>query len=195
MNHALLAGCCLFFTTGMMAQNLVPNPSFETASGCPVGLGQVPTLASWDLPPNHTGSSDYFNACAISALADVPTNFVGTQAAADGNAYAGIITYATGFPNYREYLQVQLTAPLVAGDIYNVTFQYSLAEASNYASDDFGVHFSASPLNGGNNFLVINAVPQVTSSDTASDTLAWNQFNESFVATGGEQIMTVGNFL
>src|SRR5256885_2043368 len=74
------------------AQNLVPNPGFETYGACPTTDGQIDLAIGW-IDPTGTGP-DYYNSCAdISSGYSVPSNNAGTMAAHAGNAYGGFFTY------------------------------------------------------------------------------------------------------
>ena len=70
--------------------NLVPNPSFEDTVTCPNNRGQITYATSWLNPT--IASPDYMNACNAGQVG-VPSNYLGTQNAHTGNAYALIVTY------------------------------------------------------------------------------------------------------
>jgi hypothetical protein len=97
-----------------IAQNLVPNGSFEEKHDCHQGQHTINSVKNWIQPTD--GTADYFNSCTTSpsSLFDVPKNNAGYQFAHSGEAYCGIISYWLYPPafNYREYIQVELTAPL-----------------------------------------------------------------------------------
>ncbi|MEO0405198.1 MAG: hypothetical protein AAF193_10035, partial [Bacteroidota bacterium] len=133
----------MVFTT--WSQNLVKNASFEERSYCPVNFNQqrLRILTSWQQPNNAT--PDYFKEC--SKEAGVPENLFGNQVALEGEAYAGIVTYASSKRNYREYLQQKLTRPLKPGEIVCVEYWLSAADRALYVTDGFGAHFSKTPLN------------------------------------------------
>jgi hypothetical protein len=102
----------------LSAQNLVPNPSFETYTACPTGSSQLNKATPW---VGTNGSSDYFNSCAGPPI-NVPNAAYGYQQARTGNAFSGIY-FINGYSvNYREYSQVKLTTPLTVGDCYLVKF-------------------------------------------------------------------------
>src|SRR5690606_29989558 len=107
------------------AQNLVPNPGFESYLNCPSNLGQVhyylglstvTTAHNWVSPTLTT--PDYFNSCNL-GNAGVPLNYRGYYPAHTGNAYAGIIAFdhitLDTTDVLHEYLQVKLTEPLQPG--------------------------------------------------------------------------------
>lgn len=120
--------------------NLVPNPSYETNSLCPDSLSQSDRAVPWNTPT--TGSPDYYSACATGGSGvSVPSNTFGSQTARTGVAYAGIIVRPVN--DYREYVEVALTQPLLAGQIVRVEFWVSLPEGSRDAIDRIGAYLSS----------------------------------------------------
>ncbi len=183
----------LFHISEGYAQNLVPNPSFENYTTCPSTYGQIP-LVAWQKPVGHTGSADYFNTCNGGGLG-VPNNTFGNQMPATGNGYCGIITYHYS-GNFREYLQVQLTQSLVAGQCYDVCLKWSTAENyPRYSSDNLGVHISNAAITGPGN-APINVIPQILSpvGTLLEDRTNWQTLCGTYTASGGEQWITIGNF-
>ncbi len=82
------------------AQNLVPNGSFEEHTGCPTIPDQIYLADGWSA---YRETPDYYHECGNSALEmTVPNCAFGYQYAATGVAFAGIITFATTFADYRE---------------------------------------------------------------------------------------------
>ena len=149
----------LFECGGPCANNLVPNPSFEQFTACPPGVAPPFMAAIWSLP-SVGGSSDYYNSCAPAAsYVSTPGNGFGTQVPRTGSGYAGFILRPTNL--YREYLEVQLTTPLVAGNTYQVSFYVSLADQSKWAIDKFGAYLSVGSVGPINGAPVLPFVPQV----------------------------------
>src|SRR5690606_19752932 len=84
------------------AQNLVPNPGFESFNNCPGNWAGIqydpnynnfPTVRTWVSPLEHT-TPDYFNACAtVASKVNIPFTFMGYHDAHMGDACAGIIAY------------------------------------------------------------------------------------------------------
>jgi len=195
------------------AQNLVPNPSFEEYIECPESLALITfpswppsTVTGWTKPTNAT--SDYYNSClgdyGDGWLVSIPQNFVGYQTARTGNAYAGFI--GTEYPfieasDYREYIQARLLTPLIAGKEYYVSFYLSLAERANLVSplaiDQIGIYFDTIVEE---DFISSDAltdrVPQIASAPgiMLNDTINWMHVSGSFIATGGEEWITIGSF-
>lgn len=197
------------------AQNLVVNPSFETVNSCPQGPSELSNATPWrDAHANLVGdtcsTSDLFNSCnPFGALGvGVPANILGNQSARTGNGYAGIIVYEafalTGCQvlfgsGWREYLQGSLSAPLVAGQTYCVTFYVSLADGVKFASNNIGVYFSNTVVNvscasvGGASNLPFT--PQlVYSGPDLITTNGWQRLQWDYTAAGGEQYLVIGNY-
>lgn len=182
----------LLIVFGINAQNLVSNPSFEINSICPINPADLSSLASWYPIQAHYGSPDYFNSCG-SSFVGVPSNTFGYQAAFDGNAYVGLTTYNYGATNY-EYIQTYLTSPLIAGQSYTVSFYVSCADNSRYSSNNIGAIFTQGFLYGNWNYDSLNITPNINYSTPITDTTGWTLISGTYVASGNEQFLTIGNF-
>jgi type IX secretion system substrate protein len=195
--------CCLiimFITCKVCdAQNLVPNGSFEQYSGCPNYYGQFDSALFWFNPAPYQiggGSPDYFNQCSPS-LMGVPFNNFGNQAAHSGVAYAGLIcVHYAGMSNFREYIEVALTSPLIANNCYHFEMYMSLAEYySKYTIDDIGAYLSDTIISGINYYQPLPFVPQINNgTGNYTDTLNWALVSENYTASGGENYLIIGNF-
>ncbi len=76
------------------AQNLVPNPSFETITTCNLnsaGLGSIGFAPPWNNPTIST--PDLMNLCSTNYFNSVPSNGYGYQVPNFGNGYAGCVFY------------------------------------------------------------------------------------------------------
>lgn len=192
LSSALLACAALgaAFSAPLSAQtNLVPNPSFESYSPCPTTSGQLNNVTSWSRPTN--ASSDYMNSCHTGPIVGVPSNVFGTQAARTGNGYIHLICGAPNSGDYREYAQCQLTSPLAAGVTYDVQFYVSRTDGER-AVAQIGAYFSTTAISSTTS-NAFNLVPQVESSTLITDTSNWVLISGSFMASGGEQYLTIGN--
>jgi hypothetical protein len=184
-----LAGCMIFFVSAT-AQNLVRNPSFETYSICPGSTSQL-TCSFWYVSQN---SPDYFNVCSGSgASTGVPENVCGTQSAASGVAYTGILCYGIFSPTYvpegREYITGELTTPLVPGTRYYVSFKVSRSEMCSHAIDHLGAKFLTSAPDP----LAISNNAQIVSTAVISDQNSWTLISGSFVADAAYTYISIGN--
>lgn len=188
----LLVNVNLFYPIGF-SQNLVTNPSLESFSSCPSTIGQMNLANGWFRLSTHGGNPDYLNSCSASALVDVPANAFGTQTPATGNGYAGMALYYAG--NWREYIQIQLISPMVAGETYTIQLQASLADESQFSSPAFQFYFSNSIfVCSGCGGPVTVVVPQVSSTTHVTSKTGWTTVTANYTAIGGEQFMTFGNF-
>jgi len=201
------------------SQNLVPNYSFEHIIKCTTGVGEFNGYVSdWT---GQAGDISGLSYCTHQCSGDsagggsVPYNifdgsYHGFQYAHTGVSYGSIITFIIGLPsdttypygstmfaNNRNYMQVQLTDSLKAGATYYVTFFVSLVNGSWFACNDMGVYFSknAPPFN--SKGTVLNYVPQVANNfkkQELTDTVNWMKISGNFIAKGGENYITIGNF-
>ncbi|MBI3501333.1 MAG: T9SS type A sorting domain-containing protein [Bacteroidetes bacterium] len=190
----------VLFRFSLIAQNLVPNPSFEQFDTCPYNGGQINYVKYWYNPTPYA-SPDYFNACGTLGY-NVPNSYLGYQTAKSGIAYAGIVTYTKNslFPagdNYREYISIALNDTLRGGHRYCLSFYVSKADTAQYIANDIGGHFSISPdTNSTTQNTVLPFIPQVSnpSNNTLSNDTGWTEISGSFIASGGEKYLTIGNF-
>jgi type IX secretion system substrate protein len=186
-----------------LAQNLVPNPSFEDTVACPTADDQLYNCVGWDA----FGSPDYFNACSSSF--SVPNNWGGYQQAATGNAYIAIGTsgdssfgYSCNDNTYcdsREYIGQSLSSPLTIGTKYFITVKTCLSISNtlfvNCAINKLGVLFSMSqPSFGIPNPTLIKNFAHVFSPSIITDSLGWTTISGSFIAVSAYQYVIVGNF-
>ena len=180
----LFLACCSSLISG--AQNLVSNPGFETYLTCPA-FGQFSSvfIQNWNKPT--VGSSDYYH---YNCPGIVPVQ----QAPRTGSAYAGIIAYNYG-TEYREYITGTLQTPLTAGQVYDVDFYVSLNDGYIQAVEELGAYISVAAPGPFSNALHLNLIPQIENNNgTITDTSGWKHIYGQFVAAGGEQYITIGNF-
>ena len=179
-------------TTVLKAQNLVPNPSFEFYTQCPWTMGQLNLAFPWQNPNNRT--PDFFNTCcSTSAGSSIPNNAWGSENAHTGIGYSGGCSfYKTGLG--REYIQVQLNDSLQKNTTYCVEFYVSLAEVSDYAVNNLGAFLSSYPISSSTDLIL--CTPQIvnSSANPLINKNSWTKISGSFITSGGEQYITIGNF-
>lgn len=192
------------------AQNMVPNPGFETFHTCPTNWSQIayspdytsfPTVAAW-VNPLEACTPDYFNTCAnVADKVQLPFTFVGYQDAHSGNACAGFIAYYNENVggDYREYVQAKLDTAMIAGHSYRVEFYVSLNyDISNPDNNFIGIdrvgatftqnQISLSP----DRFLMLDYSIVNDSANYITDKGAWVKIQGTYIAQGGETWMTIG---
>lgn len=192
------------------SENMVYNPSFEEHRDCPKrieALGVMQDVDAWWQPT--AGSSDYFNSCG-GRECSVPLNKLGSQKARSGEAYCGIYCSRD---QYREYLQTRLKSPLVAGKRYKVCFWVSLSDKSPHAVTTLGALFTKESIEDstlgivmkretvsleelGSQSIAVFFEPQVVNprENPLTDTKEWMEVSGEFIAEGGEEFLSLGNF-
>ncbi|MFN0203717.1 MAG: T9SS type A sorting domain-containing protein [Bacteroidia bacterium] len=181
--------------------NLVQNPSFEDTVLVQWQYS-VYFPQQWNRPPNSITTPDLYMLGGMQGsdcnanMTGIPQNSLGYSFAQDGNVYLGILNmYTQGNQvNSREYLQTQLATPLVAGATYQVGMYVKRASKCRYALNGMGILLSDTAVSQNFN-QYINQTPQVQYTGTLfSDTTNWTLIQGMFVAQGGEQFLTIGNF-
>lgn len=182
------------------SQNLVPNGDFEQYSSCPTGFAQIDTALNWTNPQSYPigggGSPDYFNSCTTNWSISVPGNSWGYQYARSGQGYAGLSLIFYSVPEFREYIETQLTTPLAPSQCYQLQMFISQPNYCEFATDAFGIYFSDTLVSGIHNHDTLPFTPQITNQagNYFTDTLNWISFTANYTATGGERFMIIGNF-
>jgi Secretion system C-terminal sorting domain len=179
-------------------QNRIPNSGFETVSAMPYQGNQLNLASPWsNCNGNYSsfmvGTPDLFHANANNQM-DVPVNFMADCNSHTGNAITGIVTWNDNYSDYREYMSVQLLAPLVPGQDYIFSFWWSHGSNLNYKyiTNNLGVYFSVNPVTQ-TGWNIVNVTPQYELTST-SYTSGWTQLVYSFTATTACNYVTVGNF-
>ncbi len=184
-------GCLLYILSSYSQTNLVPNPSFETYTACPIGTDQMNYCSGWSA---YNQSPDYFNTCSTTPGMAPPNCGFGFQWPNSGNAYAGLTTFVGTNSNYREIIGSALTSTLVIGQKYFLSFFINMAgKVYKKASDKMGVRFSTIP------FSTLTPVPinnfsHYFSSSIVTDTTNWVKLKGSFTADSAYKYIMLGNF-
>ena len=196
----------LLFSIRGIAQNLVPNNSFENLTSCPSNQGQLNLAIPWFSPTDSSiiPMSDVFNSCCLQSYSvGVPQNSRGYQYPRTGNGYAGIAVYAS-YMKAREYISVKLDSTLSTGKKYYIGYYVSLSDydttiqangGSRYAIDCLGTYISDTAIHLYTTYI-IPVIPQIINpaDHFLSDTINWMLVSGKYIAHGGEQYITIGNF-
>lgn len=215
MKSCMALAAALILCSICTAQNLVPNPSFESYNNCPTGISALefspgytsfPTVQAW-VNPLQAGSADYFNRCASAASqASVPVNAFGHQPPRTGNGYTGIIAWegsmqsGTLTSSFGEYIQCKLSQPLQAGYKYCVSFYVCNAVSGggtyNFVGIDMlGINLSGSKASQATGFtMALNYSVANPQGRFLTDTANWTRVSGSYTAAGGEEWLTLGWF-
>jgi hypothetical protein len=192
------------FTPFLFAQvNLVPNPSFEEHDTCPNNFSEIYFATNWFASRQ---TPDYYNTCATYSYVSVPSNFIGYQVPASGNAYVGI---AARWPNdgWAEVIGTQLISPLTIGVRYYVSIKVSSSGQANpwnyCAINKLGALFSNVHYIGGSSTPGYggpfpsprcDSCAQVYTDSIITDTLNWTRIKGSFVADSNYSFINIGRF-
>tara|TARA_B100000809_G_C15057130_1_gene501056 strand:- start:189 stop:1373 length:1185 start_codon:yes stop_codon:yes gene_type:complete len=119
-------------------KNIVKNPSFEDHFSCPKKRNTkntIKTLPDWS---GHM-TPDHFSMCSKQKTS-VPINFAGIMMPADGKSYAGIILNS-GESNYTEFLEQQISTPLIKRQWYCCKFYCAKALNASIATESPQIMF------------------------------------------------------
>lgn len=206
--HIVFFFCLL---QGNAQTNLIYNGDFELYDTCPLGESmpsqypnyEIEKCLGWTAPT--IGTSDYQNTCSLGLCSSVPVNCGGEQLPYSGNGYCGGFFYSTmggTGPNcgscitWWEYIQGQFIQPLEEGRVYRISIYLSLGEVSEFALGQLGIYISNDSIRNMSTTQPLNVTPQIESPSGYyfADTLNWMEFSGYYLADGGEQYLTIGNF-
>ncbi|MGC4056644.1 MAG: hypothetical protein QM743_00770 [Chitinophagaceae bacterium] len=191
--------------------NFVLNPSFEDTVFCPDEINQISNAKYWSCAVDTVGKPYYapelYHACAGTTWpvrCGVPDNLAGYQQPKSGKAYAGEhLYYDKTLPvptfvdtNWRDYFQGHLVKRLEAGKQYCISFWVALAEYSGYAHNNIGIYLDDGSINKRSKagIEITDVIPQFYTTAIIKDTQNWVKAEGSFIATGNETHITLGNF-
>ncbi len=163
-------------------------------------------LKNWYAPVNIT--SDYYNICANldpgnppPGPSTIPLHCFGYQYPNTGNAYVGICIYDKVITTdtahmYVEYVSVKLKKTLIKNRCYYGEFYANLAEVSGLISNQLGLYLTQNTFTTTIGSFTNSIQPQIQWDTTQffTDTLNWVKISGYFLAQGGEEHLTIGNF-
>lgn len=202
-----LATCCILLTLFCqpysVAQNMIPNGSFEQFDNCPMGLDEIDEVEAWS---QSRGTCDYFHECGVNG-ASVPFNVLGHQEALEGEGYAGFIAFDFPDDGYREHLIIELSEPLSVGEQYYFSmylsngFGYSNNPSASKACNGQGVLLSTveysslwddNPLDAPS---PVDNTAHILNLEIINDSINWVPIQDSFIADSAYQYLIIGSFL
>jgi OmpA-OmpF porin, OOP family len=175
-------------------KNLIINPDFDFFYYKPVlityhGNTKIEDwIPFWTTPgyytPDFISNLRYIDVFSYSYLFDMPLP--------DKFQYVGIALYKES-DNYSEYIQGKLITPLTAGKMYCLRTSINLCSYSKYSVNRLAFYFSSSPI-AVDSKNEESYLPQVKFSDLPVENKHFTTLCNYFVATDGENIITVGRF-
>jgi hypothetical protein len=196
------------FITVKAQINYVLNPGFETHTGCPDYFNEIKLATYWE--PIDTVdfqplcSPEYRHVCAINPVEGVPGGYI-PHYCRTGSGMAQVLTFydntSASQQYHRDYLQGHLYHPLITGQSYCVTFYVYIAGV--YGINHIGAYFDNGSIDTATNPYCAHEqteyTPQVVElniiKDTVTDSFSWHKIEGSFIATGNERFITIGNFV
>lgn len=185
--------CASALTKGQIHRDYVVNGSFEELYNC--------------APPSILSKAKNWSSIDSQSVAGLINNFcnnrvpksVGTwQFPRKGSSYVINTIYCPNF-SARGYMRNRMRATLLANHTYCVRFFLNIANTSPRGIDGFGAYCGDATLDTITkcNVPLTYFIPQVSNplGYVISDTLNWVPITGTFVATGSEKYMVIGNFL
>ncbi len=155
--------------SALHAQNLVPNPSFESGMWAQA----------------NTGSADYLTA----------SNVFGFQTPHSGTYMAGESFGDQAASGFREYVKAPLTSAMTPGQAYYVEMWVSLCENyGGYATNNQALAFTTTSPSYGFSTGPIPLVPQVRNLVPITSQTLWTRVSGTFTAASAFAHVTIGNF-
>ncbi len=197
----------IWIPTQVNAQvNLIPDPSFEDTTGTINGSVQL-SLHTW----RNLDSTNHLNASAYlshySQYSDfllpnqTPIQWIYQNARTGGGGVAIESVWSASSTWKRTLVRTQLKSTLVQGKTYCAKMYVNPFDKSySYFSDGIAMYFDNGQLD---TIMAIDSSgvypfvqPQVSNpnNNVISDTLNWTLVSGTFVATGNESFLTIGNF-
>ncbi len=185
----------IFLVNAYQAQvaNLVENGSFEIIKGKVKGLGCVDASADWK---NVTSAkADLFVKENKLPILLTSGNTYGKEDPKEGDNYAGLVVYSPKDKIARNYITSPLAQPMLKGKKYCVSMYISLAEGSKFATNNLGINFhKKQPKQDDNKTIVEKTAILHHQSKIMNATYGWEKVCGTYMAEGGEEFITIGNF-
>ena len=192
--------------TSIGQANLIQNGSFEDIDSCPIYPNGPNVATGWFSPMTCNEfpglGSNVFNSCCTNNNCGIPQNSIGFQYPHTGIGYSGIQAFNTIDSNlFRQYVSTKLIYPLFEAKRYHTSFYVSLASSwqSDCGASGLGAYFSNDSIMTcyDQDFPAIILDAHIKYSDTIpiTDTTNWVLIQGEYIAKGGEQFLTIGNFL
>jgi outer membrane protein OmpA-like peptidoglycan-associated protein len=167
----------------LFAQNLVVNGSFDDKRGS----------RNSPKPWRFVNTVDFF-VPASNRHRPMDTEKWNLPKPKDGEAYVGIRIY----PDYREFIQIQLSEKLEAGKKYDFEMWVSWSDHSNYYAKELGASIYPKKPSYTSEYYIYTNPPQINSVNQKgilqSDSTVWIPIRGVYRAKGGERYLSIGNF-
>jgi OmpA-OmpF porin, OOP family len=183
-----------FLTPLSFSNNLIINPEFDYFYYKPVpviynGRTKIEAwIPFWVTPGNYT--TDYLS--NLRSIDRLPYQSLFDFPLPDKFTYAGFALYQES-ESYSEYIQGKLISPLTRGQKYCIKVSIAQPNYSGFSADRLAFDFSPDPIKV-NKSNETSFSPQVFLSLLPVDDKRFITLCDYFIATGGEQFVTIGRF-
>ncbi len=173
--------------------NLLENGSFEVIKGKVKGLGCIEASDEWKNVT--TSKADLFVKENKNSFLLTSGNTYGKEDPKEGDNYTGLVVYSPKDKIARNYITSPLAQPMLKGKKYCISMYISLAEGSKFATNQLGINFHKKQLKQEDNKNVIEKTSILHSqSKIVNATYGWEKVCGNYIAEGGEEFITIGNF-
>ena len=179
-----------------LAQNLVPNGSFEEYDECPDWLDQFTNATGWQ---SWRGTPDFFHACDTTLHVGTPLNLShGYQVPRTGDGYGGLIGLNEG--GGREIMGIELSQPLVVGQEYYIEFYWNRTfggwahSLCDCAISHLGALLTTQGYHNVNNPVPIGNFAHVVDLNILADSTNWVKISGWAMADSAYTHIGIGNF-
>jgi OmpA-OmpF porin, OOP family len=189
--------CLVFVCVGSAQQNIVPNPGFERFANAPIGwsykgsfFGEV--VKYWSSAT--TASPDVYGQ-GVQVPQDWREKGFGKQKPHSGKSMAGLTLWGceNGKPHCREYIEIQLSEPLVEEQWYGVEFWLAHLDKS-LQINNIGAYFSVSEIKRTTDEVLIRPAQFAASEPVKASIGKWVKVSGAFKAKYEGEYLLLGNF-
>lgn len=195
MKNTLFA-LCLSISSFAIAQNLVPNNSFEEYSKLPSSTSQFNSLKNWmnSGKSSSAGTADFYHyEAGDAAKLPTPSWTKGLIINAhSGKGIGGIIGSSNNL--IREFMVIELSSKLSVGKKYKVSMFYSNGEKKEVGAYATKLAFGFSTTQPDQQKWEVLPVDQVVESNEILFSNEWKQLTIEFTATAEHKFLSIGNF-
>jgi len=192
-SHILTIAFTVLITIVQAQGSLIVNGSFENLSKKIKEPGQVSAATYWTSPTD--AKADIFEAGAKLADYGTPKNIYGDADPFQGKAYAGLNFYGAKGDAPRQYLQQRMNQRMEEGKAYCVKMHVLLSMMAKYSCNNIAIYISEKAITQ-KDIDSGYIQPQIIHSQNKifDDMYEWQAICQSYIAQGGEEFITIGNF-
>lgn len=202
LRRLILLLCLLPLAACLSAQtpaagNIVPNPGFERFAGAPIGWSYKGSYFKQVVKywfSATTASPDIYGP-GVHVPRDWADKGFGKQKPHTGQCMAGLTLFGctNGKPHCREYVEIQLSEPLVIGQTYVVEFWVTHLEKS-LQINNIGAYFTINPIERTTDEVLVREAQVASKEIVAAPDGKWVKVSGHFVAKYEAEHVVIGNF-